>query len=268
MSASIAVDRRDALREQYKDGSNLRARINLHERFATNPYGFFRWEFDQMRLPSDASVLEIGSGTAAFWSQNAGRIPAGWTITLSDFSAGIMRDGGRELARAGRHFDFVQTDAQVLPFRNGEFDAVIANFMLYHVPDIPQAIREINRVLKPCGTCYAATMSRQSLGEFHRIVKRFIPNARIGQAAVRFGLENGVDCLREVFPRIAVEKYPDELIVTEVQPLMDYVNSATSMRGIGTSIELDALRRHLDETLAAHGCFRITKEFGVLIASK
>src|SRR5208283_2023666 len=103
---------------------------------------------------------EIGTGTAAMWIQNAGRIPARWRITLSDFSAGILRDGGRRLAITGRSFSFAQADAQALPFRSGAFDAVVANHMLYHVPDIAGALREIRRVLKPGGSCYAATMSR------------------------------------------------------------------------------------------------------------
>ena len=33
--------------EQYKDASNLNARIRLHVEFSTNKYGWFRWVFDQ-----------------------------------------------------------------------------------------------------------------------------------------------------------------------------------------------------------------------------
>ncbi|MGH7815304.1 MAG: class I SAM-dependent methyltransferase [Candidatus Binataceae bacterium] len=268
MAASITANRVAALREQYKDGSNLRARMRLHERFGVNHYGFFRWEFDQIKLPDNVALLELGAGTAAMWAQNAGRIPTGWRITLSDFSAGMLREGGRELAVASRRFDLANADAQALPFRDAAFDAVIANYMLYHVPDIPRAIREIRRVLKPGGTCYAATMSRRNLHEFHRIVRRFIPNARIGRAAFRFGLESGFDHLRAVFPSVRIERYPDELIVTETQPMMDYVNSMSSMRAIGTGEEREALRRHLDAELAANGAIRITRDSGVLIALK
>lgn len=268
MASGIGANRVAALREQYKDGSNLRARMRLHERFSTNHYGFFKWMLDQMRLPADASVLDVGAGTAAMWIQNAGRIPGGWRITLSDFSAGILRDGGRALAIAGREFSFAQADAQALPFREGAFDAVVANYMLYHVPDIPSALREIRRVLRPGGSCYAATMSRRNLREFHEIVQRFIAGGRIGQAAIRFGLENGFEYLSSVFPSVRVERYPDELIVTETQPMMDYVNSMSSMRIIGTAEEREALRRYLDAELAANGSIRVTKDSGVLIATK
>jgi hypothetical protein len=75
---SLGVDAvTQALREQYKDGSNLNARFRLHARFSTNRYGIFRWILDHMTLPNDARVLEVGTGTAQMWRQNRDRIPAG-----------------------------------------------------------------------------------------------------------------------------------------------------------------------------------------------
>jgi len=95
-----------ALREQYKDGSNLNARMRLHARFSTNRYGIFPWILDHMTLthtlPGDARVLEVGTGTAQMWRRNRDRIPKGWRIVLSDFSDGILRDGLAALAPRGR----------------------------------------------------------------------------------------------------------------------------------------------------------------------
>jgi cyclopropane fatty-acyl-phospholipid synthase-like methyltransferase len=67
-----------ALRDgQYRDSRNLSARINLHERFSTNPLRWHRWVFEHLRLPESARVLELGCGTSNLWKQNAERIPAG-----------------------------------------------------------------------------------------------------------------------------------------------------------------------------------------------
>src|SRR4030042_5807066 len=71
--------------EQYKDASNLNARIQLHQRFSTNPHGWFCWIFDQFDLPSKPNILEIGCGPGILWLDNRDRIPAGWSIRLSDF---------------------------------------------------------------------------------------------------------------------------------------------------------------------------------------
>ncbi len=55
---------------------------------------------------------------------------------------------------------FKEIDAQSIPFEDETFDAVIANHMLYHVPDRPKAIAEIKRVLKPGGRLIATTIGK------------------------------------------------------------------------------------------------------------
>lgn len=48
-------------------------------------------------------------------------------------------------------------DIQNIPYEDNSFDLVIANMMLYHVPDLPRALAEVGRVLKPEGKLYTAT---------------------------------------------------------------------------------------------------------------
>ena len=57
-------------------------------------------------------------------------------------------------ARAKYHKRFVQADARAMPFRDGEFDAAWSIWVLDHVPNPEQALREIRRVLKPGGLLY------------------------------------------------------------------------------------------------------------------
>ena len=59
---------------QYRDASNLNARIALHERFSTNPRSLPLWIFDQLELPDDARILEIGCGPENLWADNAERL--------------------------------------------------------------------------------------------------------------------------------------------------------------------------------------------------
>ena len=48
--------------DQYKDAGNLTARAKIHDRFSTNPYGWFNWVFDALKkLPPNARILEVGS---------------------------------------------------------------------------------------------------------------------------------------------------------------------------------------------------------------
>jgi ubiquinone/menaquinone biosynthesis C-methylase UbiE len=145
-----ALNDRDYLKKQYKDSSNLDARIRLHQRFSVNKYGWHPWVFDHFDLPPACQILELGCGPGSLWLDNRTRIPPGWEITLSDFSTGMLEDARRNLDPQCQ-FKYKVIDAQSIPCENGYFDAVIANHMLYHVSNRPAALAEIRRVLKPAG---------------------------------------------------------------------------------------------------------------------
>src|SRR5437764_1240500 len=139
---------RDDVKEQYRDAGNLQARAAIY-RFATSNVSWPRWVFDQFKLPVDACILEIGCGYGGLWKANADRIPPNWRLALSDLSRGMLDEARASLTTVSTRF--VLADAQALPFRDAHFDAVIANHMLYHVPDLPRAFDEIRRVLAPIG---------------------------------------------------------------------------------------------------------------------
>src|SRR5687767_1530236 len=102
------------VKEQYRDAGNLRARAAIY-RFGTNNIPWTRWVFDQLDLPANARVLEIGCGAGGLWKENAGRIPVGWRLMLADLSPGMI-DASREAVRSISHVEFLQANAQELPF--------------------------------------------------------------------------------------------------------------------------------------------------------
>jgi ubiquinone/menaquinone biosynthesis C-methylase UbiE len=254
------------LREQYKTPANFNARVRLHGRFSTNRSGgMFRWEFDNMVVPPNARILELGSGTALFWRGNANRIPPSWRITLSDYSAGMLNDVRANVSAIARPFTFMQIDAQALPFDDHSFDAVIANHMLYHVPEIPRALREIRRVLVPGAKCYSATMGLNNMHEFDELVQRFI-GFKMNRAAVRFGLESGFEHMSRVFAHTEVRRFADALEVTEAQPLIDYINS-TRLGNVATEAQKSALKDFVDSKIREQGAIHLSKDTGLLIAT-
>ena len=71
-------------------------------------------------------------------------------MTLTDISPAMV-DAAREQLDdvCGVKFEFA--DIQNLPYPDASFDVVIANMMLYHVPDIARGLSEVRRVLRRDG---------------------------------------------------------------------------------------------------------------------
>ena len=124
---------------------------------------------------------------------------------------GMMRQARQNLASRAQTFSFSAIDARAIPFERETFDAVIANHMLYHVPDRPRAFAEIHRVLKPGGRLYASTNGRNHIRELGELIIRFDPDlASWGwQPPDTFLLENGADQLSREFQHVELRRYQD-----------------------------------------------------------
>ncbi|HZU12445.1 MAG TPA: class I SAM-dependent methyltransferase [Chloroflexota bacterium] len=253
---------RDSLTEhQYRDASNLEARIRLHRDFSTNPYPFHRWYFDRLDLPATAHVLEVGAGSGALWRENADRIPPGWELTLTDLSPGILADARRSLT--GLHARFAVADAQALPFSDASFDAVLANHMLYHVPDRRRAIAEFRRVLQPGGRLYAATNGEGHLQELRDLLAEYVTDMPM-RGGWDFGLDDGAAQLRASFRDVVLYRYDDAFRITQAEPLKAYIRSMGDYWHIPETRRAELDRRI--EDLVARGPFHIGKEAGMFVA--
>ena len=254
--------------DQYKDGANLDARVQLHLLFSNNPYGWQRWCFDHYALPAESRVLEIGCGPAHLWTTNLDRVPAGWRITLSDFSSGMLEQAAHNLGHAPR-FDFKIADAQQLPFEADTFDAVIANHMLYHVPDRLLALSEMQRILKPEGQVYLATNGLNHLRELYELERRFDPAIDFGwshKAHDFFSLDKGGAEVARFFQDVHSVRYDDALNITAAEPLVNYIFSMATAAPLRE--RRAELHRFIEAKLAAHGVIHITKDSGMFIGRK
>lgn len=251
--------------DQYRDASNLDARVQLHVRFSTNKLGWHRWVFDQFALPKEGDILELGCGPGHLWRENRERIPQGWAIVLADLSSGMVKQARQNLNAGDGPFRLAVSDARTIPFADERFDACIANHMLYHVPDIEAALAEIRRVLRPGGAFYASTVGRSHMHELYDLVCRF--DCKLDPAGTSlpgsFLLENGEAQLSRWFSRISLYQYEDALAVTEAEPLAAYVASTVSQSAYVRG-RLDAFTRFVEAEIARHGAIHITKTTGML----
>jgi ubiquinone/menaquinone biosynthesis C-methylase UbiE len=266
-------DQRYLEREQYKDATHLNARIQLHQRFSTNPYGWFTWVFDQLELSPGVHILEIGCGPGTLWSENRHRIPADWHITLSDFSTGMVQESKRNIGQVRSHFAFEASNGMAIPFPEATFSAVLANHVIYHFPDRKKALAEIYRVLKPGGYFFASTIGENHLLELFQFMEAFTQTRSNYYSPPlnpsEFTLENGTLQLAQWFKQVEIRRYPDELVITETQPLVAYIQSMIPRSEIGLATsDLTDLSCRIDQMLVQRGSIRIQKSSGMFICKK
>ncbi len=260
--------------EQYKNSTNLDARATLHRRFRTAVTPWQQWVFDHLALQPGTAVLECGCGPGRLWRDNLERLPPGCQVTLTDLSAGMVAEATAALQNAGHSFYFQAADVQKLPFPDDSFDVVIANHMLYHVPDLTQGLREVRRVLRADGRFLAATNGQNHLQELWQIGLELWPGAVTpwqqllsAEWTFPFQLEDGKEWLTVVFDHITRKQYEDSLAVTEAEPILDYLLSSSFALNNRPSPEtITQVRQKVAQQIAQHGAFHITKDTGLFMA--
>ena len=125
------------------------------------PFGLRRKAVDWIRLRPGGRVLEIGCGTGAVLGEITGLAPclAAWGL---DLSQGMLAQARTRLKKTGNLAALVQGDALRLPFQTASFDAIFTAFTLELIdtPEIPLALAETRRVLRPGGRLGVVSLSK------------------------------------------------------------------------------------------------------------
>jgi len=95
--------------------------------------------------------LEIGAGTGYF-TLNLLRAGLIGEATCSDISPGMLATLQANAQSLGLDVHTEPADAERLPFADQSFDLVLGHAVLHHLPDLPRAFAEFERVLAPGGT--------------------------------------------------------------------------------------------------------------------
>lgn len=252
---------------QYRDGSKLSDRAQLHVKYSTAANAWYPWLSRQIAWPREPRVLEVGCGTGWFWAEAAASLPQDLDLTLSDLSAGMVREALARVSGRGWHRRVVGhvADVQRLPFPAEQFDVVVANHMLYHVPEPRLAVGEMARVLRPDGVVLLATNGAHHLRELWEI-----RNAVFGEESTRwytrvFEIDNGGVMLREQFADVEFRPYDDRLVCRDPEDVLTFMRSCPPAES-ATPEQLELLADAVHRRFAAgEGLLEVTKETGVFI---
>lgn len=259
---------RDHLRtHSYKTPDKLVVRIRAHELYTTPPVDFITWVLTKIIWRGDETVLDVGCGAGNY--VKPGRERCGRYLA-ADLSYGMLH----VLEHPG--VDRINLDAQNLPLANNSVDVVLANHMLYHVPDKAATLREIRRVLRPSGILLAATNSSHSMAELrdlHNQAMRELNQAPLADyrtVAHGFSLENGMALLQPHFAHVEQHTLAGALVFPEAQAVLDYIHSAhdwyeSQFGNLNWEQYEAALNEILVAHIARHGEFRVGKVMGVFV---
>ena len=205
-------------------------------------------------------VLELGCGTGNIWLGHEDMISRCQKLYLTDLSVGMLKAAKENLGERD-NIEYLIADIQNIPFEDDCLDVVIANSMLYHAPDLEKAINEVRRVLKENSTFYCATMGENNfverLAEWFRLSgEDFTPNHN-------FTMQNGEKFLRTAFKEVEPKFYKDSLHITNIDDLINYLQSLNSLKTINDLPE-EKIRTILMEH-SENGIIDLPKEYGMFI---
>jgi ubiquinone/menaquinone biosynthesis C-methylase UbiE len=253
-----------AVTEQYSNSTNLNTRISIHEKYSVNQLGFGNWLYQQYEFNDNMRILELGCGTGDLWMKHIDHLHHEDSLILSDFSEGMVEIVRNKFSYNSR-VSFEQINIEAIPYEAETFDMVIANMMLYHVPDLQKGLQEVNRVLKTGGTFYCATFGENG-------IQGYLTNT-LGGYGIHidingsFTLQNGADILKNHFAVVDRRDYIDALEVTETEDLLDYLYSMASIGNLG-NVTRDELYRCFEASKNEKGIIHIPKEYGMFVCRK
>lgn len=262
------MDAQKYLESQYSSQDKLAVRIRTHQLYSEGDIDFAPWVLDTISWRGDELVLDVGCGAGVYTNVADAR---SHLYIAGDLSLGMLRELSNNTVPR------VNLDAQMLPVRDNSVDVILANHMLYHVPDIDRALAQYSRVLKPGGRLLAATNSNETMRELEELHQHVMMNldGRVTQRwrpHLSFSLEDGDTWLRRHFVHVRQRLLSSAFVFPSAQPVIDYIASSLQPHdqrlpaGVPWAHVATALEQAIEERLAQDGEFRVSKLTGVYVA--
>ena len=121
-----------------------------------------RFTIEHSGIKQGHVVLDLAGGTGDLSSKFAAMVGSEGKVILSDINESMLNEGRDRLLNEGivANIDYVQANAEALPFPDNTFDCVTIAFGLRNVTDKDAALRSIYRVLKPGGRLLVLEFSK------------------------------------------------------------------------------------------------------------
>ncbi|WP_413496124.1 bifunctional demethylmenaquinone methyltransferase/2-methoxy-6-polyprenyl-1,4-benzoquinol methylase UbiE [Morganella psychrotolerans] len=147
-----------------------------------------RFTIDASGVRRGQRVLDLAGGTGDFTAKFSRMVGETGQVVLADINDSMLKMGREKLRNNGivGNVNYVQANAEELPFPDDYFNCIIISFGLRNVTDKDKALRSMFRVLKPGGRLLVLEFSKPVIEPLSKVYDAYsfhiLP--RIGQAVV------------------------------------------------------------------------------------
>jgi ubiquinone/menaquinone biosynthesis C-methylase UbiE len=231
---------------------------------------------DACAVSAGQEVLDVGAGDGNFALACARE---GASVVACDISPGMVERGRARSAKEGYDVEWVEGDAEALPFEDARFDCVGSSFGAFIAPRPEVVARELFRVVRPGGTVGLTSWTPEGvMAEMFGIGRRFAPldpdqppselwgdeataRERLEPHAARVEYERGRLVWKADSPRAFLDEF------TASAPTL-----AAARKGLPPE-RFDELRALTGEMLernnaAGDGSLRLEAEYAVIVARR
>ncbi|MFI1353720.1 class I SAM-dependent methyltransferase [Streptomyces sp. NPDC020898] len=265
---SAATDRTRLANSAYSSERDLAARQSLYQ-----------WQKPRQDLPGIVAeqltgvrgggrVVDVGCGNGTYVQRLREDRPDLVVLGL-DISPGILATVPGPVAVA---------DVTRLPLATGSVDAALAMHMLYHVPDIALAVRELSRVVSRDGVVIASTNGDRDKAELDDLWQRAASDVLgSGQEPTRFSLgarftlQNAPTLLGEEFGTVETLELPSTVTVHDPAPIVAYLASYRAWADqydVPFDATVQRARTIVTEQIARQGAFEVGCRAGILVCRR
>ena len=129
-----------------------------------------------LRAEAPQTILDIATGTADFAIEALALKPK--KIIGVDISEGMLSYGRQKIKKIGMEsvIELRSGDSENLPFDDNSFDAIIVSFGVRNFENLAKGLADMNRVLKPGGTCLVLEFSKPKAFPFKQLYNFYFKN--------------------------------------------------------------------------------------------
>jgi SAM-dependent methyltransferase len=160
---------------------------------------------EALDLRSGAKVLDVAAGNGMVTLAAARR----WCdVTSTDYVPALLEQGRARASAEGLPVDFMEADAEQLPFKDASFDVIVSTFGVMFTPNQPQAASEMLRVCRSGGKIGLANWTPEGfIGQVFKTLGKYLPPPSGAKSPALWGTRARLD-----------ELFGDEAVLIKAEP--------------------------------------------------